>query len=842
MARIEELIGQIPDPRLRAEIAAAVRSGQGRTIEIGKEYRLEYEGKMKREQVLADTPAAPWQLVRRFCTERPHPHGWRNLLVWGDNLMALRELLADQRGANRLGTRGKIKLIYIDPPFATKQDFMKDKEKAYRDKVLGAQFIEFLRRRLILLRELLAGDGSIYVHLDTKKGHYIKAVLDEVFGEENFRNEIIWKRQSAHNDAGKCGAIHDTILFYTKNDRWVWNDVRMPVSEDYIAQFFDQIEQSSGRRYARGDLTAAGVTQGGDSGKPWRGIDVSAKGRHWALPSEIIDRHEIDPRMSIQRKLDALDEAGAIHWPKKGVPRLKRYADEVNGVSLQDVWADINLIHNQSSERVGYPTQKPEELCERILCASSNEDDIVLDCFGGSGTTAAVAEKLGRRWIAMDCGKLAIYTTQKRLFSLTTNIGAAKKDDRADPERVEDFADHLKGAPGVLLITEKARRGECEVTLELLDDIAVLAKKHDLVKNGATLSVVCPREKLFIAEALLDDADAESGPGEKQITRGDVEFRLSFIAPKDKTEKEQPLPAKEFALYRAGLYDMKQFFAMAWDDYHPFALKLFGVREHRHERYGMALDGYIATHSALIWNYPAHPALTLDYGYVDDLHKTLRGDKGEKFFIIAPVVAMDFAEDEIVRGGATYIFHKVPLSVLQRLLERKGDPKAPTLKQPATEENVNEVIDAVGFDFITQPVVQWQARKVKDGLLSEYVVELTEFRAKTLATEPEDFANFETFSMAMVDLDYDGSDAEDERAVFRLSRVFWAEELLKAAGGVEKATQLALRIPEQDFTGKKMMVILCDRYGNEKKLVLSAADFAAPKAIKKITSKPGRKK
>lgn len=829
----------------KEELCALVRSGSPlpevwrhrlfpnarQATATGKEYRLVYDGKWTREEVLARTQAAPWQLVREFCTERPHGDGWRNLLVWGDNLLALRELLADQQGPNRLGTKGKIKLIYIDPPFATRQDFMKDKEKAYRDKVLGAQFIEFLRRRLILLRELLADDGSIYVHLDTKKGHYIKAVLDEVFGEENFRNEIIWKRQSAHNDAGKCGAIHDTILFYTKNDCWVWNDVRMPVSEDYIAQFFDQIEQSSGRRYARGDLTAAGVTQGGDSGKPWRGIDVSAKGRHWALPCEIIDRHKIDPRMSIQRKLDALDEAGAIHWPKKGVPRLKRYADEVNGVSLQDVWADINLIHNQSSERVGYPTQKPEELCERILRASSNADDIVLDCFAGSGTTAAVAEKLGRRWISMDCGKLAIYTTQKRLFSLTTAIGAAKKDERAEHERCEDFGEHLRGAPGVLLITEKARNGECEVTLDLLHDLAALVKKHDLLKRDAALSLVCPEAKLLIPEDLMEKP--EDGPGTKRIKVGGVEFRLSFIAPKDKTEKEQPLPAKEFALYRAGIYDMAAVKSLPWADYRPFVLKLFGVRPHPHARYGFALDGYIGTDAALLWNYPDHKTLTLDYGYVDDLHRTLRGKPGERFHIIAPVVAMDFAEDEVTRDGTTYVFLKVPLSVLLRLIERK-EPAA--LKQPAKEEDVNEVIDAVGFDFISQPQVVWKARKEsrKEGLFAQtdYVVELTEFRAQTLATDPEDFQNFETFSMAMVDLDYDGD-------VFRLSRVFWGEDLLTTAGGLEKAERLELRVPEQDFAGERMMVILCDRYGNEKALLLEKADFegkprrAAGKPVKK---------
>ena len=183
--------------------------------QVGKEYRLVYDGKLTREEVLAQTPAAPWQLEREFCTERPHGDGWRNLLVWGDNLLALRELLADQQGPNRFGTRGKIKLIYIDPPFATRQDFMKDKEKAYRDKVLGAQFIEFLRRRLILLREILADDGSIYVHLDTKKGHYLKAVLDEVFGEENFFNEIIW-HDFGFKRLVTVRIIHDSIFVYAK--------------------------------------------------------------------------------------------------------------------------------------------------------------------------------------------------------------------------------------------------------------------------------------------------------------------------------------------------------------------------------------------------------------------------------------------------------------------------------------------------------------------------------------------------------------------------------------------------------------------------------------------------
>ena len=787
------------DQPLPAHWRARLFPGSAQALEVGKEYRLAYAGKMKREEVLAQTPAAPWQPVRSFCTERPHPDGWRNLLVWGDNLLALRELLADQQGPNHFGTRGKIRLIYIDPPFATRQDFMKDKEKAYRDKVLGAQFIEFLRRRLILLRELLAEDGSIYVHLDTKKGHYIKAVLDEVFGEENFINQIIWKRLSAHNDAIKYGPIHDTIFFYSKGDNYVWNKQFASVSQEYLNQFFDQVDRNNGRRYARGDLTARGIRRG-ETGKPWRGLDPNEIGNHWKVPPAELDR---------------LDAEGRIHWPSKegGMPRLKRYADELEGVQLQDLWLDIKLMHNLSQERLSYPTQKPEQLLERIIRASSNEGDIVLDCFAGSGTTAAVAEKLGRRWIAMDCGKLAIYTTQKRLFSLTTAIGAAKKDERTEPERVDDWADHLKTAPGLLFITEKARKGECDITLTLLEDLAELATRHGLLKKDAVFSLVCPETKLRIPADRLDDAD--DGPGVKRITVRDVEFRFSFIAPREKAAKEQPLPAKEFTLYRAGVYDLAAIKDLPWTDYRTFVLKLFGVRDQPHSRYGFPLDGYLGVHSALLWNYPDHKNLTLDYGYVDDLHRVLRGQPGERFYVIAPVVAMAFLEDEITRQDTTYVFLKVPLSVLARLIERH-EPAA--LKQPTREADVNEVIDAVGFDFISQPQVVVVARRDQRELFADCVLEIWEFRSQTLATDPEDFANFETFSMAMVDLDYNGD-------VFRLSRVFWAEDLLKEAGGVEKAQRLELRIPEQDFSSARMMVILCDRYGNEKTRVFSREDF-----------------
>jgi site-specific DNA-methyltransferase (adenine-specific)/adenine-specific DNA-methyltransferase len=230
----------------------------------------------------------------------------------------------------------------------------------------------------------------------------LKAILDETFGESNFRNEIIWKRQSAHSDSSKCGAIHDTILFYTKAQDWVWNEVLTPPSPDYVEQFFDQVEPGTNRRYARGDLSAGGLSGGGYRYK-YKGID-----HIWRCPMETLRKY---------------DTEGRIHWPKQGVPRLKRYLDEFRGVPLQDVWTDIRVIHNQSDERVGYPTQKPESLIDRIMRVSSGRGDLVLDAFVGSGTTCAIAEKLGRRWIGIDCGKLAIYTIQKRMMDLRQEIG-----------------------------------------------------------------------------------------------------------------------------------------------------------------------------------------------------------------------------------------------------------------------------------------------------------------------------------------------------------------------------------------------------------------------------------
>lgn len=219
-------------------------------IEVTKDYKLIYKGKEPKEKIIANTPSAPLQKVRSFNSKNSFDDGWQNMLIFGDNLLALKTLYEDQRGPNIYKTKNRIKLIYIDPPFATKQDFMKDREKAYRDKIIGAKFIEFLRKRLILLREILADDGSIYVHLDWKKGHYIKAVMDEVFGEHNFVNEIIWAYREREMSKDQWNRKHENIYMYSKtSDRiFNWQDVAERYSPYTLKNKFRNTDEN-GQKY-----------------------------------------------------------------------------------------------------------------------------------------------------------------------------------------------------------------------------------------------------------------------------------------------------------------------------------------------------------------------------------------------------------------------------------------------------------------------------------------------------------------------------------------------------------------------------------------------------------------
>jgi len=768
-------------------------------IEVTKDYRLGYKGKARKEDIIAQTPAAPFQLIRSFNTDNPFSDGWRNMLIFGDNLLALKTLYEDQRGENKYKTKNRIKLIYIDPPFATKQDFMKDREKAYRDKIIGAQFIEFLRKRFILLREILADDGSIFVHLDTKKAHYIKAILDEVFGEHNFRNEIIWKRSSAHSDSNTYANLHDIILFYTKSEYFLFNNIFTDYSQKYIEERYKHIEldeNGNEKRFLDRDLSATGL-RGGGYEYIWKGIK-----QIWRCPKSTMQRYE---------------EENRLYYTRQGVARYKQYLDKMEGIALQDLWLDINAVNSQATERVNYPTQKPELLISRITESVTAANDIVLDAFIGSGTTSVVAEKMDRRWIGMDCGKLAIYTVQKRMLNMTTQIGSLKKDERRDYERVSDFVKHSKAySRGLFFIYEKARKGDLIITDTFLQNLSEFISENLSGNKKEEFSFVCPESKLELQE-LKPVEDENSKAGEKIVDVGRVRFLISFIQPKEKTEKEKPLKAKEFSLFNAGVYDAKAILDLDWEQYKPFVAQLFSLRMDNHRIHGFEADGYIGVHSAFIWDYPNQKKLLLDQGYVKSLHTVLGGRAGKRFYVIAPVMAMGFMEDEIELDNTTYTFLKVPLSVLKALIE-KGEPGS--IKQPVSETDVNEVIDAVGFDFISQPEVKafYHRRNPLDQNLfnadkKDFSIEISSFKSNTLVYDPEDFENFETFSMVLVDTDYNDD-------YFNLDKFFWASDILN-----ENGDQAIIRIPEDKYTGKKMMVIFIDKYGNELKVVKTKRDF-----------------
>ena len=314
-----------------------------------KEYELVYYGKEREENIIADTLGVPLQAVRMF---GKNDNSWQNMLIFGDNLQVMKTLLEMKKEGklcNADGTPG-VRLIYIDPPFASKEDFKgTEDQKAYQDRIAGAKFVEFIRKRLILLRNLLSDDGSIYIHLDTRKSHYIKVILDEVLGEGRFINEVIWKRSSAHSDSGTFANLHDTILFYSKSRDFFFTQLFQAYSEDYIEERYKHIDEN-GRRFLDRDLSSTGLKGGGYLYK-WKGII-----QEWRCPIKTLKRYEKEDR---------------LYYTNKGVARLKQYLDEMAGVALQDVWLDIYAVNSQAKERLDYPTQKPESLLERIIRSNS---------------------------------------------------------------------------------------------------------------------------------------------------------------------------------------------------------------------------------------------------------------------------------------------------------------------------------------------------------------------------------------------------------------------------------------------------------------------------------------
>jgi len=589
-----------------------------------KEYELVYAGKERKEDIISETMAVPFQEIRTF---GKNENGWTNKLIFGDNLQILKEIYNDQKGQNLLGTKDKIKLIYIDPPFATKQDFMKNGEKVYQDKVIGSEFLEFLRARLILAKEILADDGSIYVHLDQKKGHYMKILLDEIFEENHFKNEIIWNYDIGTVPRDSFKRKHDNIFRYSKNKNLIFNEIRIA---SYNPSRYNLIDEN-GRRYA----------VRGDTGK-------------------------------------------------------RIYADD--GQPADDVWSfvyekEFRTLNSMSQERIDYPTQKPEALLERIIKASSSEGDIVFDFFAGSGTTLAVAEKLGRKWIGCDCGKLSIYTIQKRILTIANSKSLENKDEKYGKE------------------------------------------------------------------------------------------------------------PKPFTLCNAGLYDYQKMKDLPWEEYRAFALNLFEVRDEKHKLSGIELDGFRGTDHTLVFNHEKYKNVVLDYGYISDLHKNIGSKISSQFFIIVPAGNVDFMEDYIEKGDVRYYILRIPYSIINELHKKDFS----NLKQPIDEKDVNNTVEAVGFDFIQTPDVECEYSVKKDFLS----VKIKTFKSRTRSKKPLKLKNRESLSMVMVDWDFDGE-------VFDLDKVYFAEEI--------KKNKFEIKI-EKKKVGKKLMLIYMDIFGNENREIKELKDF-----------------
>lgn len=350
-----------------------------------QEYSLHYTGKMPQAEVLSLPAVQP--------IEFPVP-GSAGRLFQGDNLAAMLWLRSQP------DVRGKIRSVYIDPPYATAMTFVdREVNYAYDDLLDGAEYLEALRRRLIVLHDLLAADGSIFVHLDQNMIFETKILLDELFGRENFRNFITRKKCNTKNYTRKTfGNIADHILFYSKSDDYVWHRSYDPWSDEKSVEEYPCIDAKSGRRYKKVPVHAPGVRRG-ETGKPWRG-KKPPNGKHWQyLPT----------------KLDEFDAAGEIYWSPNGNPRRKVFFDASKGIPAQDIWLGFKDPHNQNVHITGYPTEKNFDLVSRIVCATTNPGDWVLDCYCGSGTTLEAAASLGRQFIGIDIGDAAIKATVKRL-------------------------------------------------------------------------------------------------------------------------------------------------------------------------------------------------------------------------------------------------------------------------------------------------------------------------------------------------------------------------------------------------------------------------------------------
>lgn len=407
----------------KKEIKEGSLGFEGPSIEIVEKYKFDYEP-------IQGYPELRWRGKRPFHSTQYYPaqlkethgepvDGWLNRIYWGDNLQVMSHLLKE--------FRGKVKLIYIDPPYDSKADYKKTiklhgnevdndytafEEKQYTDIWTNDEYLQFMYERLILMRELLSDDGSVYVHCDWHKSHYLRAILDQIFGMGNFRNEIVWKRKGgSSNPQSQFDVATDTILLYAKTDQVLFQrqyTLDTPEVNKYIEERFNNIDENN-RRFMKSPIVSPNKRE--NLIYTYKGYTPPPNG--WSISIELMKKW---------------DEEGKLYFPENG-DRIYRkiYLDEYPGQPLQNLWTDLYVINPMALERVGYPTQKPESLLERIIKTSSVPGDIVFDCFMGSGTTQAVAMKLGRKFIGADINLGAIQTTTARLLKINKEYEQSDK-------------------------------------------------------------------------------------------------------------------------------------------------------------------------------------------------------------------------------------------------------------------------------------------------------------------------------------------------------------------------------------------------------------------------------
>lgn len=563
--------------------------------------------------------------LKRDKTTKEQFSWWYNKLIFWDNLQVLKTLLTDTLLQKQIKDNWGIKLIYIDPPFATKSDFTSWKwEKAYTDKIAGAEFIEFIRKRLVLMKELLAEDGSIYVHLDTKKWHYIKIIMDEVFWEHNFINELIWHYNTWGTEKNRFSRKHDSIYLYSKNKNYLFNTQKEPYRED-STDHFDNIDEN------------------------WRKYRLKE-----------------------------------VNWKK-----YIYYLDEWR--ICHDVWETINSVNSVAKERVFYPTQKPEKLLERIIKASSNEWDIVLDAFAWSWTTVAVAEKLWRKWIGIDGWKLSIYTIQNRLMNLKKDIWNKWKD----------------------------------------------------------------------------------------------------------------LKPKPFAVYNAWLYDFKILKNLDWNTFVWFTLSLFQCKQEEHKIDGIKFDWYLNLNHVQVFDYNHwRQWIVLDKWYLENIDEKIWNKIWKRIYIIAPATKIDWILEDVVKiNNREYFLLRVPYSIIKELYTKEFEK----IKQPTSEDDVNNTVEAVWFDFIKIPKV-----KVNYNLnWNKTEIKIEKFISNVISNKKLDYKNLETLSTVIIDYEYNWEYINFEEVIF-------ADQIKKNDYTIE----LDKNKLEQDC-----MIIYIDIFWNEKKEIITIKNF-----------------